>query len=152
MKRVICRVISFLCVLSLIAGLFIAYAEMDASKETGEKGIPPIDYAFYLSMESEGVVDLATPREKMGSDNYAHYLLSTITNTSTYPIYINVRDQSGYNKVGFAYTINSGTSTPLQFDVYYRSGYGNVGTKYRPSGQTSSYSQVGAYVEGEWHP
>lgn len=154
MKRMIYRVMSFLCVLTLLAGLFVAYAEMDASKETGEKGKPPIDHAFYLSMESGGVVDLATPREKTGSDNYAYYLLSTITNVNSYnlPIYINVRNQAGTTRVGNAFTVYYGAIAPLQFDVYYKSGYGTVGIYYRPSGQTDPDSPSGAYVQGEWHP
>ena len=152
MKKAIYRVMAILCVLSLFAGLFVAYAEMDAEKETGEKGGTPIDYSFYLSMDSYGVVDLATPREKTGSDSYAYYLLSTITNTYNLPIYVNVRNQAGSSIVGTAHKIYYGTGTPYSFNVYYKSGYGNVGTYYRPSGQTDPDSPVGAYVQGLWHP
>ena len=138
--------------LSLFAGLFVAYAEMDAEKEADEKGGTPANYNFYLSMESHGVTDLATPREKETIDNCAVYTLTTITNTSGYPVYINVRNQAGTIKVGTAHTINSGTNAPTYFVVYYKSGYGNVGVSYRPSGQTSSYSEYGAYVQGNWIP
>ena len=152
MKRVIYRVMTFLCMISLLAGLFIAYAEMNAEKESEEKGVTPIDYGFYLSMDSNGVTDLATPREKESTDSYAYYLLSTITNTYNLPIYVNVRNQAGSSIVGTAHKIYYGTGTPYSFNVYYKSGYGNVGTYYRPSGQTSSNSPVGAYVQGLWHP
>ena len=152
MKRVIYRVMTFLCMISLLAGLFIAYAEMDAEKESGEKGATPIDYGFYLSMNSNGATDLATPREKESTDSYAYYLLSTITNPTSYKIYVNVNNQTGTNDVGTEHKIYSGTSTPYSFNVYYKSGYGNVGTYYRPSGHTSPQAFVGAYVQGLWHP
>lgn len=152
MKRIIYRVMTFLLVLSLLTGMFIAYAEMEAEKETGDKGGTPANYNFYLSMECHGVTDLATPREKETIDNCAVYTLTTITNTSGYPIYINVRNQAGTTVVGTRHEIASGTSAPTYFGVYYKSGYGNVGVYYRPSGQTSSSSPYGAYVQGNWIP
>ena len=152
MKRIIYRVLAFLCVLSLLACMFIAYAEMNAEKESEEKGGTPNNYNFYLTMDWHGDSDYATAREKETNYNCAVFTLTTITNTSTWPIYINVRNQAGTIKVGTAYTVNSGTSAPTYFDVFYKSGYGNVGVSYRPSGQTDQNSSAGAYVEGNWIP
>ena len=152
MKRIIYRVMTFLLVLSLLTGMFIAYAEMEAEKETGDKGGTPAIHDFSLSMDSHGIVELAPAQEKQTIDNCAVFTLTTITNTSGYPIYINVRNQAGTTVVGTRHEIASGTSAPTYFGVYYKSGYGNVGVSYRPSGQTSSSSLIGAEVAGNWIP
>ena len=152
MKRIIYRVMSFLCVLSLLAGLFIAYAEMNAEKKSEEKGGTPANHNFSLSMQSQGGTDYATAQEKELNDNCAVFTLTTITNTSGYPIYINMLNQAATIEVGTAHTVSYGTSAPAYFVVYYKSGYGNVGVSYRPFGHTSHSAQYGAYVAGNWIP
>ena len=105
-------------------------------------------YHFWLSLPAYGVTDLATERPKEATLSYAYYHLTTVTNTTGYNLYINVRSADGSTIVATAVPI-FGTGS---YNVYYLSGYGNVDTYYRPSGQTSSSSPKPGYIEGNWRP
>ena len=95
---------------------------------------------------------LATPREKIVSLNPASYNLATLTNSSSYSIFINVRTSNGSTRAGNAREIHYWETAPKSFAVVYRNGFGVAGAYYRPSGQTDDDSPYGAYVQGEWHP
>ncbi len=150
MKRTFMRAICLIVVVALVAGFCVAYAATSEEAEGTQRAYTRYD--FYLSMQSGGVTDLATKRVKEAPYSFAYYYLTTITNNTGYPLYINVRDESGNYIVGNAQILNVGQSTPTGKYVYYISGYGVVGHKYRPSGQTSSSSVYGAYIQGEWQP
>lgn len=155
MKRVFCHILMILCILSLFAGLFTAYAEMgkENSSTRGGDYENPVYYSFWVSMDYGGDVDLATPREKIFSSSYASYTLTSVTNTTGWKFYINVRNQYGSAIAGNAHTVSVGASTPLSFVVSYLSGYGTVGNYYRPSGMSYSNSIAGVVtVCGEWLP
>lgn len=153
MKRALLRTICVIVVVALMAGFCVAYA---ATSEAPEKDSAEVYrysyYNFYLSLQSGGVTDLATPRQKVAPYSDAYFYLTTITNNTGYPLYINVRDETGTHIRGTAQTLNVGQTTPTSRFVYYLSGHGIVGVKYRPSGQTSSSSVYGAYIQGEWRP
>ena len=153
MKRTILRAICLIVVVALMAGFCVAYA---ATSEASEKDSAEVYrysyYNFYLSLQSGGVTDLATPREKVASTSDAYYHLDSITNNTGYPLYINVRDSSGSYIRGIAERINVGETAPTYKFVDYLSGHGNIGTYYRPSGQTSSSSVYGGYIQGYWRP
>ncbi len=148
-KNLLRKTICLLVVVVMAAGLCVAYA---ATPEVSGTASTTTYYNFYLSMPSHGVTDLATPRLKEHPAPAATYSLTTVTNQSGQPCYINVRNSAGTAIVGNAYKIYSGQTGPMSFPVSYLSGYGNVGTYYRPSGQTSSSSPYGAYVQGSWRP
>ena len=105
-------------------------------------------YSFWLSCPAGGTTDLATPRLKENPPAEALYNLSTVTNTTGLPFYINVRSEDGSTLVGDAVRCTSAGA----FLVDYLSGHGNVGTYYRPSGQTDNDATKPVYIEGTWRP
>lgn len=149
MKKLLSKMAWLLIVATMVTGLCVAYA---ATPEVDGQTSAITYYNFYLSMPSGGTTDLATPRLKENPASSATYSLTTVTNQTGYPCYINVRNSAGTVIVGNAYTIYNGQTGPMSFPVSYLPGYGNVGTYYRPSGQTSSSSVYGAYVQGQWRP
>lgn len=149
MKKILKRISCLLLVAVIVTGLCVAYA---AALEATGTASSTTYYNFYLSMPSGGTTDLATARLKEHPSAAATYSLTTVTNQTGYPCYINVRNSAGTVVVGSARTIYSNQTGPMSFPVSYLSGYGYVGTYYRPSGQTSSSSVYGAYVQGAWRP
>lgn len=107
-------------------------------------------YSFWIAPQPYAVTDMATPRTKASSNSYAYYYLTTVTNTTGYNCYLNVRTGDGYSIAGYPKSLGNGATGYYQ--VYYRSGYGNVGSSYRPSGQTNSNAAKSAYIEGSWIP
>ncbi|MBQ3704656.1 MAG: hypothetical protein II885_18235 [Oscillospiraceae bacterium] len=154
MKKVIRFCLMVLSVISLLAGLFTAYAEMSKQGDSsrGEGYDNPVYHHFYLTLKHGGITDTATDREKVIANAYASYALTTVTNTTGYSLYVNVRNQAGTAPVGYAHSISYGVSVPPPFNVYYYAGFGTVTYYYRPSGQTSINATVGGYIEGDWLP
>ncbi len=147
MKRPLTRAICLIVVVALMAGFCVAYA---ATSE--EAGTRYAYHGFYLALERGGKTDTDSSQVKDAPFSYAIFSLTTITNTTGYPLYINVRDASGVYIRGNAATINYGQSTPVIKSVYYISGHGITGVSYCPSGQTSSNAVYGGYIQGSWMP
>lgn len=107
-------------------------------------------YDFWLSCPGAGGSDTASVRVKERVLDSAFYNLTTVTNTTGYNAYINVRGSDKVTKVGNAESVSK---TGVYY-VDYLSGYGNVGDSYCPSGQSSSSSTTAkaVYIEGSWAP
>lgn len=143
------RVAAVVLMIAIMATMLVGYA---SATEAEAYAANSTAYGFWLSLPAYGVTDLATPRTKESSNSYAYYYLTTVTNTTGYDCYLNVRSGDGNSIAGYAKMLSNGETGYLK--VYYRtsSGFGNVGSSYRPSGQTDNSSSKVAYIEGSWIP
>lgn len=138
------RGFALVLMVAIMATMLVGYAS------AAEASTYATSYSFWMRAPGGGDTDTATLRKKESSLSYAHYYLSTVSNSTGKEAYINVRAYDKVTKAGTA-AVLSGTGN---YDVYYLSGYGNVGSSYCPSSQssTSSSSSGSVYIEGKWRP
>lgn len=143
------RLTSMLMALTMLAVSAVGYVSAAGEEivPQGDSGEVTVTYSYELDPPKGGTPVYGVGREKVATGS-ANNSVNKITNNTSYPLYLNVRNSSGTSIVGNEKSITSTGS----YRITYKSGYGTVGEVYRPSVQTDQDASSGAYISGYWHP
>ena len=146
------RIVTTILAVAILATMFAGFASATERENLANRAMFDY-YSFCLSLPEYGVTDYATSRTKVVNLDYAYFDLTTVTNTTGYQCYLNVRSGDKKDIAGQWPEKLTNNDTGAK-KVYYKTnfGYGKVGEEYRPSGQTDEASPKVAYIEGEWRP
>jgi hypothetical protein len=147
------RLTSMLLAVALVLVAVVGYASAAGGGITtyGDTDQEGQHYWFSLDPPKGGTFVTTTAREKVVSGS-AYFNVTTVTNSTGYSLYVNVRSSDTKTVVGSSAKTLATTVTSAQFNISYKSGYGVIWDDYRPSSQTDSRSTKAAYIAGYWRP